>query len=360
MSRRATLPLNPDAVAKADEDFYANHPEWTGKKLSATDPAQADLRKEWMDAYVANGGAVTEPGKSTPAKPAQPCPKPEPPCKDQGLADPKNIDEYAKDMKKLEADWPTLTKDERKERLEEAVNKQLRKSKTPDVSLVPDPDADSGNAAYDFETSSMEISDKDLEADTMPGDLTDTVYHEARHGEQWSHMARKMAGDEKRKKPKPTDQQVADKIAHDTSMDESIIDNAVKNPITPSSPEFACAEAMTDAVYGKGSDHRDKTLTDLEDKGKIIDSLNADDEKINDADAVLDDPTSTAAEKTKAQADKDKAEASKEKTLKDNGYDTEQEARDDYDKTHKAYTDLPEEADAWDTGGKAQKAFDAL
>lgn len=69
MSERATRPLNNDAVKAADDDLYAKHADdprpnalydenGNRKPLSATDPDQAGLRKEWMDSYKANGGAT--------------------------------------------------------------------------------------------------------------------------------------------------------------------------------------------------------------------------------------------------------------------------------------------------------------
>jgi len=58
MSRRLKKPLNEEAVKKATKEFYANHHELNGKPLSATDPKQAALRKEWMDLYVKHVGEV--------------------------------------------------------------------------------------------------------------------------------------------------------------------------------------------------------------------------------------------------------------------------------------------------------------
>jgi len=60
MCRRAKRPLNKAAVKKADAEFYANHPELKGLPLSATDPKQATLRREWMDLYIKHGGEVED------------------------------------------------------------------------------------------------------------------------------------------------------------------------------------------------------------------------------------------------------------------------------------------------------------
>ena len=75
---RLSRPLSRDAVRKADDAFYANHPEFVqnGRRipLSTTDPKQSDLRKEWTALYQQNGGGVesdreqlpeTKPGTAT-------------------------------------------------------------------------------------------------------------------------------------------------------------------------------------------------------------------------------------------------------------------------------------------------------
>lgn len=59
---RATQPMNPAAVSAANDEFYAKHPEMVvnGKRvpIDANNPAQAAMRREWMDAYERNGGQV--------------------------------------------------------------------------------------------------------------------------------------------------------------------------------------------------------------------------------------------------------------------------------------------------------------
>src|SRR5579871_1217239 len=81
MSDRLKLPLSHPAVSKADDQFYANHPEFIqdGKRipLDATDPAQANLRKEWVNLYLANGGQLDDGSpspKKAPADPTVKCP----------------------------------------------------------------------------------------------------------------------------------------------------------------------------------------------------------------------------------------------------------------------------------------------
>jgi glutaminase-like protein len=82
MTRRAKRPLDTTAVAKADDAFYAAHLEMVedGKRIPIStqpnDPCAVLMREEWMDSYVANGGAV-DPVSLPAAKPGcttVPCP----------------------------------------------------------------------------------------------------------------------------------------------------------------------------------------------------------------------------------------------------------------------------------------------
>lgn len=82
-------PLDPDAVRAADEAIYAAHAgdprpnalyDASGNRLllSGTDPAQAALRKEWVDYYKAALEKKKNPGGENPASPPAP-PDPKPP-----------------------------------------------------------------------------------------------------------------------------------------------------------------------------------------------------------------------------------------------------------------------------------------
>jgi hypothetical protein len=78
---RLKRPLNPAAVKKANDEFYANHPEMVGEDgkkipLSPGDPAQASQRAEWFQLYLKNGGQEETKPASTkkPEAPVAPCP----------------------------------------------------------------------------------------------------------------------------------------------------------------------------------------------------------------------------------------------------------------------------------------------
>ncbi|MDR3618417.1 MAG: polymorphic toxin type 47 domain-containing protein [Paludisphaera borealis] len=63
--REAKLPLNPDAVKAADQALNEKHPELEGRKLTMGEE-DAALRKEWMDSYLAKGGAEQKKSSSAP------------------------------------------------------------------------------------------------------------------------------------------------------------------------------------------------------------------------------------------------------------------------------------------------------
>jgi hypothetical protein len=78
---RATIPLNEGAVKKADDEFYALHPELVvdGRRiaLDPNDSTQAGPRTEWMLLYKKYGGGVEGDApakKKKPATPIEPCP----------------------------------------------------------------------------------------------------------------------------------------------------------------------------------------------------------------------------------------------------------------------------------------------
>ena len=76
MARKAKRPLNKTAVKKADDAFYAAHPELVKPDGTRIPLRPGDPRcKEWMDLYEANGGPVCDdqPSSSQPLRTTCPC-----------------------------------------------------------------------------------------------------------------------------------------------------------------------------------------------------------------------------------------------------------------------------------------------
>ena len=71
--RRAERPLDPNAVATANQQLWSQFPELKGRQLTPDDDVK--YRSYWMDHYEKAGGAVQKPKPLPPKTPTQPCPK---------------------------------------------------------------------------------------------------------------------------------------------------------------------------------------------------------------------------------------------------------------------------------------------
>jgi hypothetical protein len=73
-SRRLKYPLDGNAVKTANREFWAKHPELDGQRLSPD--SSVELRREWVNAYIAAGGALDVEPKAPPAEVSAPCATP--------------------------------------------------------------------------------------------------------------------------------------------------------------------------------------------------------------------------------------------------------------------------------------------
>jgi hypothetical protein len=85
-------------------------------------------------------------------------------------------------------------------------------------------------------------------------DLLDTVYHEARHSEQWFRMARERAGLGA----------TAAQIVGVMGIPQWVADSACAYPITQCDYSQYQAEEWYQSVYGTGHDHRNAVLSDTQ------------------------------------------------------------------------------------------------
>ncbi|MDZ8052277.1 MAG: hypothetical protein RMX68_029975 [Aulosira sp. ZfuVER01] len=234
-----------------------------------------------------------------------------------GLATTDATNEYVGEAKQVQADWAKLkTTNERADALLAAVNKQLQAAGVPVCNkAIKDLGTDAGQ--FDFPTWTLDLGKEAFSqaslTDEAAADIADTVYHEARHAEQWYMMARMLAGKGKSAKA----------IAKEMGIPPNIASSAFSNPLKSGSMEALIAEGWYESVYGAKADYRDRVLTDLDTKQKALD-------------------------KAQEQYDKSPTDANKAKLDK---------AQQQYDITYDKYRDLPEEADAWRVGGAVTDAY---
>lgn len=172
-----------------------------------------------------------------------------------GLAAAANMAEFCADFASLMRDWDTLSPAEREARLGEITNKQLAKSGVPPQGVVGDASKAPGNASYAFKTDKIKVSQATLNSpgkltQTEAKELANTVYHEARHAEQWFLMARQSAG------AGNTPAQIASKMRVTTQSAQA----AAASPLSGVSPQNVLAEACTESVYGSRRRYRNRVL----------------------------------------------------------------------------------------------------
>jgi hypothetical protein len=229
-----------------------------------------------------------------------------------GLADEERLDSYVEGAKEVESKWAEYPDaDARIKALTDLVNQRLVSSGVPACKVVIK-NLPGLLGQFDFETWSLEIGRPAFAKDTVSSeeaaDAADTVYHEARHAEQWFRMAQYLAGQGK------TAAQIATKMGIPPEQAAA----AVAAPLTKGSMEYLIADGWFQSVYGTDAAKRNRVLTELEDAGKALEVAQA-------AQAANPSP---ANQKKLAQAQARRQAA------------------------FEAYQQLPEENDAWRTGGR--------
>lgn len=223
-----------------------------------------------------------------------------------GLATDENKEDFADASEEVQSAWGTLTTaEERANLIIEKVNTSLSASGVHEVT-VSFVDTGGAEAEFDFTTWSVSIGRDKFESDVISDEemanLSNTIYHEARHAEQWYRIAQLLAGKGK----------TAAQIATETFIETGAVAAAVTDPIQPGTMEAVIAQGWYDSIYGRDSAHRERVLTELAAAGNALEAAN---------DAVAADPSeANVAAQTRARAR--------------------------FRTAHADYKNLPEEADA--------------
>jgi hypothetical protein len=171
--------------------------------------------------------------------------------------------------------WQQLSVDQRIAELIRLVNTHLDHAKVPDV--TPNPQDTLNSGAFHFPDWTM-IVGKQAMAIEQPDlaqakDLVDTIYHEARHAEQWFRIAQLRCLQRRRRSPKATDDEIAKAVANELGIPKNIADEAVKPPpFALGSMDALIAQGWFDSVYGTGSTRREQILTELDRAEQALDA----------------------------------------------------------------------------------------
>ena len=214
-------------------------------------------------------------------------------------------------------EWATLaTPEARRDALVGLVNQPLVAHGSIAVSPGWDPDTNN-SGSFHFSTWEMRIGRNALTPPTLSEDeakeIADTLYHEARHSEQWYRMAQLRAGQHLS----------ARAITAELGIPSTVAAAAFADPLDPASVQGLIAQGWWDSVYGAGSAHRDAVLTE-----------------VSSSDTAM-----NAAQKRNEEHPSPANQAA---------FDA---ARARFLRAHHIYTELPEENDAWTTGPAAAEGI---
>jgi hypothetical protein len=212
-----------------------------------------------------------------------------------GIAKGKAVGKYVAAIHKLKPKWKDLGSDARAAELGKAANARLKDAGVAQCKINVKAFGGGTNGQFDFTTWTIDINEKLVKQDEVTddelSDVADTMYHEARHAEQWFRIARWLAGTKKKK---------AAEIAAEMAIPDDIAKKAVaaglkesgkvakklmgKDAIAEEKKMLAEAEAWHKNIYGTGGTARNATLNALDPTGTAYETAKkAHDDKYLDA-----------------------------------------------------------------------------
>lgn len=175
-----------------------------------------------------------------------------------GIYDPSNIEQYVRDT------WgdanSCMSPNDRAQAVVDDVNRQLANEGIPQVGWRFN-SAHGTGAVFSFNDWHMELGETPYSMDIADNATPEqqawqvsSVYHEARHAEQWYRMARERIG------LGATPEQVVQVM----QIPDWVALAAAADPITQCDASQYEAEQWYHSVYGDGAGHRNDTLNDVQ------------------------------------------------------------------------------------------------
>jgi len=279
------------------------------------------------------------------------------------------VELFADDMVDLQREWPQLPPADRIQRLQTIVDTR--------ASAVgfPPPDV---TAPWGLGATSGQLNFRDWEVAINPGllksdslspkqaaELGNTLYHETRHAEQWSLMARRQAAEGC----------AAAQIHTELALPGRIARDAAQRPLPASDPRRPCADALYKSVYGEDGTARNRTLNNLGKHGddcrrandfymeamgeeqRLKSQLSLEQKAFLSCKERNPPPTRGELDAMARQCNQTIAKLKAAQTRSEECRKAADAAHSTYSRTYNDYRTLPEEADAWDSGARASTAI---
>jgi hypothetical protein len=285
------------------------------------------------------------------------------------MSAPAEIESFADEMANLQREWPQLSPADRIIRLQELVDTRAGAAgfPPPDVTAPSGLGASSGQLRFrDWEVAINDaLVNRDSLTDKQAAQLGDTLYHETRHAEQWSLMAKRQAAEGL----------AAEQIHWQLALPGRIAREAVRDPLSATDPRRPCADALYKSVYGRDRLARNRTLTNLEDHGddcraaneaykaamteeqRLKSQLSQEQKAYVSCKERHPPPTKSELDAMGRQCNHTIAKLKAAQSRSEECRKAAEVAHSTYSKTYDDYRALPEEADAWDSGGRASTAI---
>jgi hypothetical protein len=182
-------------------------------------------------------------------------------------SDQRIVDQFAKDLQKIQANWQNMTASERLSALKLAINSTLNAAGLPTCDVRSKPM--SGNVYGDFSPEDWILNvDSDLlnqpklsNKDVI--ELGKTLYHEARHSEQFYRIAQMLAS-QPPDGQKRTPQQIANELNFGSAIKvaQRATQSVQNTPLSPA--QLQAAKAWYQSIYGTGRNHRSQVYDQLD------------------------------------------------------------------------------------------------
>jgi hypothetical protein len=177
-----------------------------------------------------------------------------PAAQHQGLGRGRAIRGYQRELGQMESKWSAMAVSQRTQHLTDVINGSLRRVGVHEVTVQSAALSEGTHGKFIFQEWQVQINETVLHSPTLTAkqfqDLANTLYHEARHAEQWFHIAGYLA----------LQGLDATGIEQLTYMKPNPVLAAMRNARKMSKQQIADAKAYTENIYGEKSGYRNATL----------------------------------------------------------------------------------------------------
>jgi len=285
------------------------------------------------------------------------------------MSAPAEIESFADDMAGLQREWPHLPPTDRMARLQTMVDARASAAGFPPPVVKAPWGLGERSGELRFPYWEVAINAALLETNSLSpkqaARLGDTLYHETRHAEQWSLIAKRQAAEG----------HAAEQIRNELGVPRRIASDAAKHPLPTSDSRRPCADALYKSVYGADGAARNRTLNNLgkhsndcrlandaydtamTEEQRLKSQLSLEQKAYRSCKERNPPPTRAELDAMARQCNDTIAKLNAAQSRSEECRKVAETAHSTYSKTYNDYRTLPEEADAWDSGSRASTAI---